>query len=43
MPGKAFALNAHCEQVSLTEVAAAILHFASLDETEMRKVNYERR
>ncbi len=43
MPGKAFALNAHCQQVNLTEVSAALLHFASLDETDMRKVNNERR
>lgn len=41
MPGKAFALNAHCEQLDLADVAAVMLKFAALDRASMKKVNYE--
>lgn len=41
MPGKAFALNAHCKEVHLNEVATAILHFSSLNEAARRKESHE--
>lgn len=37
MPGKAYALNAHCEQVSLGNVARNILNFAALNKAEAKK------
>lgn len=41
MPGKAFALNAHCEQVTLNGVASSMLEFASLNKAGMKKKNDE--
>lgn len=40
MPGQAFKLDAHCEQVSLTDVATVMLNFSTIDEASMKKVNY---
>ncbi|WDE09643.1 protein-glutamate methylesterase/protein-glutamine glutaminase [Thalassomonas haliotis] len=39
MPGKAYALNAHTEQYPLTEMAAALLDFASLKRGQVKEVS----
>jgi len=41
MPGKAYALNAQCEQISLANIASSIIDFASLNKAEMKKKNDE--
>jgi two-component system chemotaxis response regulator CheB len=41
MPGKAYALNAHCEQISLANIASSIIDFALLNKADMRKKNDE--
>lgn len=41
MPGKAYALNAHCEQLHLDNVANSLIDFASLNKAEMKKKNDE--
>jgi two-component system chemotaxis response regulator CheB len=39
MPGKAYELNAHCEQVALSQIAQNILDFALLNEVNMKRAN----
>ncbi len=39
MPGQAYALNAHCAQVSLNNIAENLLSFASLDKEQMKGVS----
>lgn len=41
MPGKAYALNAHCEQLPLDNIANSLISFASLNKAEMKKKNDE--
>ena len=41
MPGKAYALNAHCEQINLANIASSIIDFASLNKVEMKSKNDE--
>jgi two-component system chemotaxis response regulator CheB len=41
MPGKAYALNAHCEQLHLDNIANSVINFASLNKAEMKKKNDE--